>query len=306
MRLPTTTKLVIALLAAVSLVAAACSSDDGGESSGTPQIVIGAQDFGESAILAEIYSQALIAEGYDARIQTLGGYRDLSMAAFSSGEINFAPEYVASLLEFLNDKAGQASGNLTTTLAQLQLELTDAGLKALDPAPGINTNAFVVTAETSERLGLTKLSDLAAVQEPITLGGPADCETNPFCIPGLRAAYGADLSGSFVGLDAGVVPTALSNGEIDVAVLFSTDGRIAEQGWVLLEDDRNLLAADNIIPVVTIALYDAYGQAFADIVDNITAKLTTAELIELNRKFDVDKMGAREIASEWLFGNATS
>lgn len=306
MRIPTTTRVVIALLAAVSLVAAACSSDDGGESSATPPIVIGAQDFGESAILAEIYSQALTAGGYDSRIQTLGGYRDLSMAAFAGGEINFAPEYVASLLEFLNDQAGQASGNLTTTLAQLQLELADVGLKALDPAPGIDTNAFVVTAETSERLGITKLSDLATVDGPLKLGGPADCETNPFCIPGLRASYGADLSGSFVGLDAGVVPTALANGEIDVAVLFSTDGRIAAEGWVLLEDDRNMLAADNIIPVVTIALYDAYGQAFADLVDNISAKLTTAELIELNRKFDVDKLGAAEIATQWLADNPLS
>jgi osmoprotectant transport system substrate-binding protein len=303
-----TTLLIVALLAAVGLVASACSSDETAEA-GTvsgPQIVLGAQDFGESAILAEIYSQALAEAGYDTRIQTLGGFRDISMGAFSGGDINFAPEYVASLLEFLNGNAGVASGDLTTTLAELQSELGALGLEALEPAPGVDTNAFVVTAETSERLGLTKLSDLANLDAPIKLGGPADCETNPFCIPGLSSAYGADLSASFVGLDSGVVATALGNGEIDIAVLFSTDGRIAAEGWVLLEDDQSMLAADNIVPVVTAELIDAYGEAMAQVVNAVSEKLTTPVLIQLNRQFDVDKQSARDIAAAWLADNSIS
>lgn len=303
-----TTLLIVALLAAVGLVASACSSDETAEA-GTvsgPQIVLGAQDFGESAILAEIYSQALAEAGYDTRIQTLGGFRDISMGAFSGGDINFAPEYVASLLEFVNGNAGVASGDLTTTLAELQSELGALGLEALEPAPGVDTNAFVVTAETSERLGLTKLSDLANLDAPIKLGGPADCETNPFCIPGLSSAYGADLSASFVGLDSGVVATALGNGEIDIAVLFSTDGRIAAEGWVLLEDDQSMLAADNIVPVVTAELIDAYGEAMAQVVNAVSEKLTTPVLIQLNRQFDVDKQSARDIAAAWLADNSIS
>lgn len=300
-----TTLLIVALLAALGLIASACSSDDTADAGTTqgPQIILGSQDFGESAILAEIYSQALADAGYDTRTQTLGGFRDISMGAFASGEINFAPEYVASLLEFLNDNAGTASGNLSTTLAELQTELEPLSLEALEPAPGVDTNAFVVTAETSERLGITKLSDLANLDSPIKLGGPADCETNPFCIPGLRSVYGVDLSGGFVGLDSGVVATALGNGEIDMAVLFSTDGRIASENWVLLEDDQNLLAADNIVPVVTAELIDAYGEAMAKVVNAVSQKLTTPVLIELNRQFDVDKLSARDIAAAWLADN---
>ena len=59
----------------------------------------------------------------------------------------------------------------------------------------VDTNAFVVTPETSEEFGLTSLSDLAEKGADLTLGGPADCETNPFCIPGLQDVYGVDLSG---------------------------------------------------------------------------------------------------------------
>lgn len=301
------TKAAVVALAAVALIAGACSSDSesgaAGETVEGPPIVIGAQDFGESAILAEIYSQALAAAGYDTSIQALGGFRDIELGAFESGDINFAPEYVASMLEFLNDKAGEATGDVQTSLQFLQAQLGAIDLEALEPAPGVNTNAFVVTAETAETLRLRSLSDLAAVAGELTLGGPADCETNPFCIPGLKNTYGADLSGSFVGLDAGVVPTALANGEIDVAVLFSTDGRIAAEGWVLLEDDRNLLAADNIVPVVTAGLIDAYGTAMADVVNAVSAKLTTPVLIELNRRYDVDKESARDIASSWLAAN---
>lgn len=303
------TRLGVVAVAALGLLATACSSDE--ESGGDavvdgPPIVIGAQDFGESAILAEIYSQALNAAGYTSSIQTLGGYRDISMGAFESGDINFAPEYVASLLEFLNEQAGEATGNVNESLAFLETALEPLGLEALEPAPGVDTNAFVVTAETAETLGLESLSDLAAVAGDLTLGGPADCATNPFCLPGLQEAYDADLSAGFVGLDSGVVATALANGEIDVAVLFSTDGRIASENWVLLADDRNMLAADNIVPVVTAELIDVYGEAMASVVNAVSAKLTTPALIELNRQYDVDKRDAREIAAAWLEANPLS
>jgi osmoprotectant transport system substrate-binding protein len=304
---------LIALLAVMAIFAAACSDDDDGDTSteGTtagsvpsgPQIVIGAQDFGESAILAEIYGQALAANGYDVAQQSLGGFRDIEIAAFESDEINFAPEYVASMLEFLNEQAGEATSDVDETLGLLQTALEPLGLVALEPAPGVDTNAFVITKETSESLGITTLSDLAEKGGDLSLGGPADCETNPFCIPGLQEVYGVDFSANFTGLDTGVIATALTNGEIDVAVLFSTDGRIVENEWVLLEDDQTMLAADNIVPVVTQGLVDAYGDDMADLVNSISAKLTTEALTDMNKQYDVDKESASDIATSWLEEN---
>jgi osmoprotectant transport system substrate-binding protein len=309
----TRTRWLVALLAVMAIFAASCSDDDDGDTStgGTtggsvpsgPEIIIGAQDFGESAILAEIYGQALAANGYRVRQQSLGGFRDIEMGAFSSGEINFAPEYVASMLEFLNEQAGEATSDVDETLGLLQAALEPLDLVALEPAPGVDTNAFVITKETSESLGITTLSELAEKGADLSLGGPADCETNPFCIPGLQEVYGVDFSGNFTGLDTGVIATALTNGEIDVAVLFSTDGRIAENEWVLLDDDMTMLAADNIVPVVTQALVDAYGDAMADLVNSISAELTTDTLTELNRRYDVDKESASDIAADWLQQN---
>ena len=152
-------------------------------------------------------------------------------------------------LEFLNENAGEATGDVDETFDLLQPLLEERGLVGLEPSDAVDTNAFVVTQETADELGLASLSDLAEKGADLTLGAPQDCETNPFCIPGLREVYGLDMSSNFTPLDAGVVLTSLQEGAIDVGLLFSTDGRIASEGLVLLEDDKNMLAADNVFPV---------------------------------------------------------
>ncbi len=287
-----------AMLLAFALVTAACSSG------GDTEIKVGAQDFGESAILAEIYAQALEVEGYPVSIQPLGGFRDIVLASFESGDINLTPEYAASMLEFLNGFSGEATGDAAETTQNLQSYLDDLGLVAFEPSPAVDTNAFVITPETSQTLGITTLSDLAAKGSDLRLGGPPDCETNAFCIPGLQTAYGLDLSGSFTPLDAGAITVqALEAGEIDIALLFSTSGVIADRGWVLLEDDRNMLAADNVVPVLTSELSGEYGSDLEALLNSISAALSTAELTEMNRQFDVEQLDAEDIAAGWLTDN---
>jgi osmoprotectant transport system substrate-binding protein len=305
-------KLLLALLAVFSFVAAACGDDEEPEESGSasepaevpegPDIAIGAQDFGESLILAEIYKQGLEAKGYTVSIEEVGGFRDLLFSAFESGDVNFAPDYVASQLEFLNEFAGEATPDVDETLGLLEPRLTDLDLVAFTPSEAVDTNAFVVTEETSTSESLTTLSDLAG-RDDLTLGGFQDCETNAFCIPGLRDVYGVDLAANFTPLDAGLVPDALTQGDIDIAILTSTDGRIESEGWVLLEDDKSMLAADNIFPVLTSEVADAYGTDFEEAVDAISAALTTDGLIELNKRYDVDKEDAVDIAADFLADN---
>ncbi len=323
MKLRTT---LIALLAMFALLAAACGDDDDGGVASTgdgttdtdtddtesdepdeavapgegPEVRIGAQDFGESAILAEIYGQVLEANGYTVEQVSVGGFRDVLLAAFDNGEVSFSPEYAASMLEFLNGGAGEATGDADETVELLQSELEGMGLVALEPAPAVDTNAFVVTQETSESAGLTALSDLPADGGDLTLGAPQDCETNPFCLPGLERVYGIDLSGDFVPLDAGLVADALAADEVQVGVLFSTSGRIADEGWVLLEDDMEMLAADNVTPVVSQELANAYGKDMIDLVNQISAAIDTDTLTELNKRFDIDKEDAADIAADFI------
>jgi len=125
-----------------------------------PAIVVGAQDFPESAILAELYAQCLSAAGFDASTQELGGFRDLELAAFESGDINLAPEYAASMLEFLNEQAGEATADAAETTELLNGRLAEIGLVALTPSDAVDTNSFVVTREAAEENGWTTISSL--------------------------------------------------------------------------------------------------------------------------------------------------
>ncbi len=318
-------RLLLALLAVLALVAGACGDDDdtgvaSGDGDGTeteagteadtategtdapdgPAIRIGAQDFGESAILAEIYGQVLEARGYQVEQVSVGGFRDVLLAAFDNGEVNFSPEYAASMLEFLNGNAGEATGDADETVELLQAQLDSMQLVALEPAPAVDTNAFVITQETSDELGLTALSDLPADGGGLTLGAPQDCETNPFCLPGLERVYGVDLSGDFVPLESSLVAESLANDAVQVGVLFSTSGRIADEGWVLLEDDMGMLAADNVTPVLSQDLIDAYGQELQDLIDEISAAIDTATLTDLNKRFDIDREDADDIAAAFI------
>jgi osmoprotectant transport system substrate-binding protein len=296
--------LAVLTITGLALGLAACSDDDdsgsgGGDIPDGPTITIGAQDFGESKILAEIYGQALADAGYPVAQQALGGFRDLVFTSFESGEINFTPEYAASALEFLNGFAGEATGDIDATALALQEQLDTRGLVAFDASPAVDSNSFVVTPETAEELGLSKVSDLTS---DLRLGGPPDCPENASCIPGLQSVYGIDLSANFTPLDGGgpLTVAALDGGEIDVAILFSTSGVIADRGWVVLEDDQQLINADNIIPVATQELVDVYGEDMRALVDEISGKLTTEELTELNRRVDIELEDAADVALEWL------
>jgi osmoprotectant transport system substrate-binding protein len=306
-----------AVVACLALLAGACGDDAGDDDASTgtdgeatsdtageipdgPTVTIGTQDFGESAILGEIYGQALTNAGYEVEYQELGGFRDLEVPAFESGDINFAPEYVASMLEFLNEFAGEATSDLDETLALLEAQLSEIGLQALEPAPAVDTNTFVVAGDS-------ELAEIGDLTDDLTLGAPQDCEANAFCLPGLETVYGIDLSENFTPLDSGpVIADALEQGEIDVAVLFSTTGLISDRGFTVLEDTEGLLAADNIVPVITDDLAEAYGDDFAAVVNEVSAAITTELLTEANARFDIDAEDADVIAEDFLADNGLS
>lgn len=299
------TRLLAALLLPVALLGIACSSDSAGSAGGTeaslPEVKIGIQDFPESKILAEVYGQALEAKGFKVSYKELGGFRDIVFSSFESGDINFTPEYASAALEFLNEQAGEADPDIDTVEPLLQTQLEAKGLTAFAPSQAVDSNAYVVTRATAESKNLTSLADLTP---DLKLGGFADCPTNPFCVPGIKEVYGVDLSANFVSQDGGeLTKTALEGGQIDVAVLTTTDPSIAENDWVILTDDKGLINADNIIPIATDELATKGGSVMADTVNKISSTLTTGSLTELNRLFVIDKLDANDVASDWLSKN---
>jgi osmoprotectant transport system substrate-binding protein len=288
----------------VALLAGACgdSGDDANTTGSTtpkkPSITIGAFNFNESAILANIYGKALEAEGYDVTIRPNLGNREVVEPALENGEIDMYIGYAATELEFINKGAGEATSDPDATVAKLNERLGAKDLIALEPSKAIDANAFAVTKATADRYSLKKLSDLAPVASQLTLGGPPECPTRPFCQPGLQSTYGLTFKG-FKALDAGgpLSKAALSDGSVDVALIFSSDGAIKDKGFVVLEDDKLLQNADNVVPVLR---EEIATDEVRTILDGISAKLTTEQLTDLNKRADIDREDPDALAEGWI------
>jgi len=303
MRINLRSRVVGAALIAMALVVGACGDDNGsgGDTKEGPTITIGSTNFAEQLILGEIFAQVLEANGYTVERQFNLGSREVVYPALTSGQIDLLAEYTGSLLTF---KGGTPSTDSAQTAADLQAAIGPDGLTALAYSPAQDRNGFVVTGETAQALGLTALSDLAAHNGELTLGGPPECPDRPLCLLGLEEVYGIQFFG-FIPLDVGgpLTVAALEGGEIDVALLFTSDGVIAAKGFVLLEDDRNLQPSENVVPVVRDDIVTAYGSQLTDLLDSVSAKITTAELSALNKRYGIDAVDADVLAGEWLAAN---
>lgn len=286
-----------AALLAIGLVLGACGSggdDDeagGGEEKG--QITVGDDSFAESQIVAEMYAQVLENAGYDVDRKSTKS-REVRLPAMESGEIDVAPEYLATLVSVLDPEAGRVSTPEDATEV-LEPLLSDMGLTVLEASEAVDTNVFVVTPELAEKY--TTISDLAPDDDDLTLGGPAECPTRPYCIPGLKEVYGIEF-GKFEPLEYGPATVqSLKQGAVDVALLFSTDGTITAEGLVVLEDDKGLQAADNITPLVNEEVLD---DEVEELLNAVSAVLTTENVTELNTRVGVDQEDPADVAAEFL------
>jgi osmoprotectant transport system substrate-binding protein len=291
--------------AAVVLATAACGGDNG-SSAGKGKITIGSADFGESEIVASMYSQALKKAGYDTTDKFKIGTREVYIKSIESGEIDVVPEYIGTLTEYYNAVYNGKDAPTTKPLASTEVDKTYAALKelvakknlaALTPSKAADQNAFAVTKDFADKNGLTKLSDLEKLNGTLSLGAGPECEKRQFCLLGLQQVYGLRFK-DVKKLDSGGPKTisALTSGSIDVGLVFSSDGAVAASNLVVLADDKKLQTTDNITALVRTSVPADAQQ----VIDKVNAALTTEKLQELNKKFSVDKEDAKDLAQQFL------
>jgi osmoprotectant transport system substrate-binding protein len=281
---------------AMALVATACGSGDGAVD-GDP-IKVASFGFNESVIVAEIYAQGLEANGYEVERKLNLGNREVVKPALESGEIDLVPEYIGTLAGFLEV---EQSADSQATWENARAAFEESGVTLLQYSPAQDKNAYVVTAETAAEFGLTTVSDLQPVAGDLIFGGPPECPERDLCLKGLIDVYGLEFA-EFKSLDeAGPITiAALEGGEIDVALLFSTQGIIAEKGWVSLEDDQGLNPAENLVPAIRTEVVEAYGDDLVALLESFSEALTTEDLTELNKRADLDQEAPEVLAEEWL------
>jgi osmoprotectant transport system substrate-binding protein len=291
---------MLALGASMLVLLSACSTGGG---SSKPTIKIGSDGFYESKLMAEIYGQAIEHNGYTVDRTGIGiGTRNVSAPALESGQFDLKPEYVGSGLAYY-DKT-KTTGDPAANAAALQTILNGkgGGITVLNYSPAADVNAFVVTKATADAKHLATMSDLTAAASSLKFGVATDCATNAVCAAAIKTAYGIDLSGALP-LSACDQPmvAALTAGTIDVGELCSTQPDIAKNGWVVLTDDKHTQPADNIAPLVRndyLAKVDK--TSFEKILNDVSAKMNTADLTKLNAEIVFDQKDVSAVAKEWL------
>ncbi|MFN8125236.1 MAG: ABC transporter substrate-binding protein [Candidatus Nanopelagicales bacterium] len=308
------TSVRLALLVVAALLVPACSSlesspdaapSDSGSAVPRGTLQVAAYNFGESQLVANLYAGALNAAGHPAEVKTLTN-REIIVPALEKGDVQVVGDYAGTLTEYLNkqvngpDAPAKASSDLDTTMRALRELAAQEELVVLDPAEARNQNAFAVTKQFAAEHDLKTLSDLAAYsqQNPVTLGGPPECPKRPFCQQGLENTYGLNVK-DFRSLDAGgpLTKSALKQGVVDVGLVLTSDGALDQFGLVILEDDKNLQASDNIVPVLN---QDASDKAVDDTLNAVQAKLTTQALQDMNYSVDWERQDPEKVAEAWL------
>jgi len=294
-----------ALVLMVCTVVAACTDSDAGptrrQSGSYEVIVVGVSGaFAENQIVAEMYAQVLEHAGYTVERTLDLRSRESSQNALEAGVIDVKPEYLSSLLLFLDPNAEPSADAADVARQTAELVRSD-GLSLLTPSPAEDTNQFVTNAETAQAFNLTTLSSLAAVADRLTIGAPPECPLRPFCLPGLRDVYGI-LFYDFEPLDAGGPQTvaALKSDEVQVGLMFSTDPSIEANGFIPLLDDKHLQDAENITPVIrTQKLNDEVRR----LLDAVSARLSSDTVTELVGKIVIDGQDVAAVAQAFLVAN---
>jgi osmoprotectant transport system substrate-binding protein len=301
-----------AAASAALLLLAGCAGDDLSDSgsgddtsaAGGGEVRISGQSFPEAALVTAMYDALLTDAGYDTTIK-LVDTRDIYMGEGQFPEtIDVVPEYVGGIVDFLNTtENGPNAEPLTTpdaeeSIANAQDLLDEKGITLLEPSSATDTNAFFVTQEYSEAEGVTRLSDLEG--EDVTLAAAPDCEGRPDCEGGLTEVYGIEIEKILpLGFASDQTYQSVLDGESQLGLTSTTDGTLESQGLLLLEDDKSIQPAQNLVPAVG-SDFLADNPDIEDVLNPLMAALTTEKLTELNGRISVDREKPEDVAQDFL------
>lgn len=297
-------RLLTGLVAVSAVVAlAGCASSDplgnsstsGSSDAASGPIVIGSQAYYSNEIIAEIYAQALEANGIEVTRQFNIGQRDAYLPALESGDVQLFPEYTGNLLQYYApDTTARTSDDVYTALS----EALPTGLEVLDQSPATDQDSYNVTKEFSDTNGVTSLDDLAKVTTPLTLGGNSELQTRPYGPEGLLSNYGVTVGFTPIEDSGGPLTiSALNDNTVQLVNIYSADPNIKTSGLVTLADPKGLFLASNVVPLIN---SDAATPEVTDVINKVSAALTAEDLVDLNSQSVNDQKSADTIAADWL------
>lgn len=292
----------VAVAVGVAVLVFVLRPDGAGRAAGPPSrvpppaVTVGSANFAESALLGEVYAQALEAKGYHVTRKFNLGDRETYFTQVRSGDVGVIPEYTGALAVSLDP------GSTATTVAQVDAVLARTlppQLQLLRSAPAEDRDTVTVTKRTAELYGLRTIADLESVAGDFVMGGPPEFQTRHQGLVGLRGTYGLNFRSyqPFATDDRETLVRQLKDGRIQAADLFATEPAIAADGLVVLDDPEHVFSAQNVTPLIYRSALSATGRAA---LDAVSVRLTTGALTRMNARMLLDHVPARTVAAGWL------
>jgi osmoprotectant transport system substrate-binding protein len=313
------TRLLIALLATGMLaLAVGCGGDDESSSSGggggagstassdqpgkgKPAVTIGTKDFTEEFVLGELYKQALEAKGYTVKLKKNIGATEIIDKALTSNEIDGYPEYLGvSVAVVARKDIVPKSDKQTYNLAKDFYE--GRGQVISKQTPFFDVDAIATTKDFADENGLKTVADLKKL-DSFTVGARPEFRNRFQGLKGMKSEYGLN-NAQFKQLALGIQYQALDNGDVDTANVFSTDAQLASGKYTVLKDPKGIFGYQHVAMVMNKDKYDQLGgQAFFDVINQVSALLTNDAMISMNKAVAIDKQDEAEVARRFLEAN---
>lgn len=302
-----------ALVLAATLALAGCGSDsDDGDSGATEakgQATVVKAGWTEIDLMAEMYQLVLENEGWDAETK-MAGNRELYAPLLLDGSVDVVPDYLGAITNYLHSlevddpNATIATGDVDATVTELNRLVEAKGLTALDPAEASNQDAFAVSRDYAEENDLTSLSDLGASDLSVVAAATEECPTRTVCGVLLTKDYGIDVT-KWVPFpfDSTTAKKQVQDGKAQLTVVGTTTADLDDFGLVLLDEDKGLVPAQNLIPILGKDSPLADDEDTVAALDALSAALTTEDLMALIRRVDTDREEIADVAQDYLEQN---
>jgi osmoprotectant transport system substrate-binding protein len=265
-------------------------------------LTIGSKNFPEQEILGEIYTQALAAAGYKAKSDLSLGSETVALKTLKAGQISGYPEYASTALtSFFGLEPEEVPSDATEAWEKANAEFEKEGLQAFEPTPFASANAVGLLKSTAEKYNLKTISDLEGVSEKLSLYGSPECRQRIDCLAGLEKLYGLKFK-EFKPVDISLRYKVLEQGQADLSILFTTDPQLAAESekFVILEDDKKVFPAGNIIFVTSKKVAESAGPDYEKTILNVQKGLTLEVMQELDARVELEKETPKAAAAAYL------
>jgi glycine betaine/choline ABC-type transport system substrate-binding protein len=295
----------VAALAAACVISVAASAC-GGSDNGDVTLTIGSRATPEEEVLGQIYAQALRQVGYEVKDQfgLENEFREVPLKMVRSGRISGYPEHVGAALQQLFAVEQEDLPNDPQEAYEMaKAKLGKDDLTAFPPTPYSLNTPVVVLRKTAQERDLKTVSDLKGEAEEMSVLGPNGCFFSYDCLGGLERYYRTSFEAGGYAASKRLIEGRfrfLERGEYDALMPYSTEGRLAEKKFVILEDDKHVFPAGNTIFVTSQEVVEEAGPDFEATILAAQEGLTLPVMQRLDAEVELEGKDPAEVAAGYL------